>query len=385
VPELTDASKLTAKNTKLPDPFTKLDGKRITKKSEWRCRRQEILKLAMKYIYGEKPAPPEVVTGTVTNTKITVHVEDKGKKLDFSANITLPTTGQAPYPAIIAMGSSTTVVTKTAGQGVAVITYNYSQVATPGTDAQVDRSKDFKGPFYDIYPTTPPAGNMMAWAWGASRMIDVLQKSGGAIIDYRRLGVTGCSRDGKDAFAVGLFDERVALTLPEETSLGGIVAYRVADAKCAEKTQSNYKDQIWLSNNFEKFVNNTSLLPLDAHELVATFAPRGLYGIDNSSGTDMAKQMCPQGGNMSFQGGLEVYKALGCAQNLTYNSSPTNTDHCLYSENYTKSLTENINKFLFHKPGETGKFEAGTTEKTTDWIDWTAPTLEDDTKLYETN
>ena len=233
-----------------------------------------------------------------------------------------------------------------------------------------------------MYGTSLAAGDMMAWAWGASRLIDVLQKSGGAIIDYRRLAVTGCSREGKDAFAVGLFDERIALTLPEETSLGGEVAYRVADAKCDEKTQSNFNDQIWLSNNFKTFVNNTSLLPIDAHELVATFAPRGLYGIENSSSS--AKQMCPQGGNMSFQGGLEVYKALGCAQNLTYNSTPTNTSHCVYSENYTKSLTENVKKFLFHQTGETGKIEAGTTEPTANWIDWTAPTLEDDTKLYVT-
>jgi hypothetical protein len=385
VPTLPDASALTVKNSKLPDPFKKIDGTRLAKKSEWRCRRQEILKQAMKYIYGEKPLPPQVVTGTVTNTKITVHVEDKGKQMDFSVTVKLPTTGQAPYPAIIAMGSSTTVVTKVAGQGVAVITYNYSQVATPGSDGKVNRSTDFKGPFYDMYGTNPPAGNMMAWAWGASRIIDVLQKSGGTIIDYRRLAVTGCSREGKDAFAVGLFDERVALTLPEETSLGGIVTYRIADAKCAEKTSSNFNDQIWLCNDFKPFVNNTSLLPIDAHELVATFAPRGLYGIDNSSSTSMAQQMCPQGGNMSFQGGLEVYKTLGCAQNLTYNSSPTNTDHCLYSENYTKSLTENVKKFLFHQAGETGKIEAGTVLKATDWIDWTTPTLTDDTKLYETN
>ncbi len=386
VPTLPEPSALTVKNSKLPDPFKKIDGNRIAKKSEWRCRRQEILKQAMKYIYGDKPmTSPDSVTGTVTNTKITVHVEANGKKIDFSANIKLPTTGQAPYPAIIAMGSSTTVVTKTASQGVAVITYNYSQVATPGTDGRVDRTKDFKGPFYDMFGANHSAGNMMAWAWGASRLIDVLQKSGGAIIDYRRLAVTGCSREGKDAFAVGLFDERIALTLPEETSLGGIVTYRIADAKCAEKTQSNFNDQIWLSNNFKTFVNNTSLLPIDAHALVATFAPRGLYGIDNSSATSMAQQMCPQGGNMSFQGGLEVYKALACTQNLTYNSSPTNTDHCLYSENYTKSLTENIKKFLFHQSGETGKIEAGTTVPRADWIDWTAPTLENDTKLYETN
>ena len=383
VPELPDGKTLTAKSTKLPDPFKKLDGNRISKKSEWRCRRAEILAQAMKYIYGDKPAPPEVVTGTVTNTKVTVHVEDNGKKMDFSAAVKLPSSGTAPYPAIIAMGSSTTVVSKVSSLGVAIITYAYSQVATPGADRNVNRNTDFKGPFYDMYPTNPPAGNMMAWAWGASRIIDVLQKSGGGIIDYRRLAVTGCSREGKDAFAVGLFDERVALTIPEETSLGGIVAYRIADAQCSEKTQSNYNDQIWLCNSFSPFVMNTSLLPIDANELIATFAPRGLYGIDNSSSS--ASQMCPQAGNMAFQGGRDVYNALGCDSNLTYNSTPTNTSHCIYSENYTKSLTACVNKFLLHKDGETGKIEAGTHVEKKDWIDWTAPPLEDDTDIYTTD
>jgi hypothetical protein len=239
-----------------------------------------------------------------------------------------------------------------------------------------------------MYGTNPPAGNMMAWAWGASRIIDVLQKSGGAIIDYRRLAVTGCSRDGKHAFAVGVFDERIALTIPEESSLGGMVAYRVADAKCSEKTQSNFNEQIWLGNCFEKFVMNTSLLPIDAHELIACIAPRGFYGIENSSDrpSDMAnpRQMCPQGGNMATQGAVEVYKALGCSHNISYNSTPTNIGHCSYSENYSNSLTANVKKFLLHQPVDTGKIEAGFVENRTNWIDWTAPTLEDDTKLYVT-
>jgi hypothetical protein len=97
------------------------------------------------------------------------------------------------------------------------------------------------------------------------------------------------------------------------------------------------------------------------------------------------RQMCPQGGNMSVQGADSVYKALGCSQNLSYNSTPTNIGHCSYSENYTASLTANIKKFLLHQPAETGKIDAGIVEKTTDWIDWTAPTLIDDTDLYETD
>ena len=46
----------------LPDPFLKLDGTRMTTKAEWTCRREEIKKEAERYIYGEKPSKPEVVT-----------------------------------------------------------------------------------------------------------------------------------------------------------------------------------------------------------------------------------------------------------------------------------------------------------------------------------
>lgn len=384
IPTLPESGSLT-KNTKFPDPFKKLDGTYIKKKSEWRCRRAEILAQAMKYIYGDKPAPPEEVTGKVTNTSITVHVKDKGKEIEFTASIKLPSTGTAPYPAIIAMGGGGQVTTKAASQGVAVITYNYGTIGKEQQpEGNVDRNKDFQGLFYDIYGGKHSAGLLMAWSWGASRMIDVLQKFGGEIIDYRRLAVTGCSRAGKGAFAVGLFDERIALILPEETSLGGIVGYRIADAKCPEKTDSNFKGQLWFSNNFKPFVSNTSLLPIDAHALIATVAPRGFYGMENSAAMSMAQQMCPGGGNMAVQGASDVYKALGCGLNISYNSTGTDKDHCGHSDKLNNDLAENVKKFLLHQAGTTGKIEAGTTYSRADWIDWTAPTLEDDTDLYDT-
>lgn len=70
--------------------------------NDWRCRREEIRRLAEKYALGTKPPPPEQVTGSVTGTQITVQVTDGGKSSSFTATVKLPSTGQAPYPAIIA-------------------------------------------------------------------------------------------------------------------------------------------------------------------------------------------------------------------------------------------------------------------------------------------
>lgn len=51
-------------NSKLPDPFAKLNGTRVTTTSDWRCRREEIEQLAERYVYGTKHAKPASVTGT---------------------------------------------------------------------------------------------------------------------------------------------------------------------------------------------------------------------------------------------------------------------------------------------------------------------------------
>lgn len=388
VPELPDASQL-PKITKLPDPFKKIDGTRMSKKSEWQCRRQEILKQAEKYIYGEKPIP-ELVIGTVTRTKVSVHVEDKGKAIDFSAAIVLPPNGQGPFPAIINVGTKggfggiTLGESRILEQGVAVIYYNHYELGQEGTPEK-SRGQPNPGKFYEIYGGNHSAGLLMAWAWGASRIIDVLQKSGGEIIDAERLGVTGCSRNGKGAFTIGVFDERIALTIPQETSTGGVPALRIVDKLNTERTDHNYYGLNWLSNNFEPFVfkNNVSnavKLPIDAHSMVAMIAPRGLLVLENPH----QRQMGAPAGYTSVMAGSEVYKALGAGDNISYHSNVSNTEHCSYKNEYTDLLVQNIARFLKHEGDKPGKIVAGTggTLNISEWKDWQTPTLESDTEIY---
>src|SRR5690606_24698851 len=90
-------------NSRLPDPFTRLDGTRISTKDDWRCRRAEIKELAEQTVYGQKPAKPQSVTGTVTSTSITVNVSHNGRSSSFSAGVQLPG-GAGPFPAVIVLG-----------------------------------------------------------------------------------------------------------------------------------------------------------------------------------------------------------------------------------------------------------------------------------------
>jgi hypothetical protein len=363
---------------KLPDPFMKLDGTRVSSRADWRCRRQEIRKQAEKYILGAKPMP-DVVTGTVTSTRISVHVEAKGKAIDFTANVKLPTTGTAPFPAIIAVGTSTALESRILGQGVAVIYFNNIEIGREGV-AEMSRGKPNTGKYYDIYGGTDPAGLLMAWAWGASRMLDVLHSAGGSMIDLRGIGVTGCSRLGKGAFIIGVFDDRIALTIPQEPSTGGDPALRIMDKlPGAERTDYNYKGLNWLSDNFAPFVfaNNTSnavKLPIDMHALIGVIAPRGLLVLENPYET----QMGAPAGHMATIAGLEVYKALGVEKNVSYHSAVPDTGHCVYKNEYTELLTASIAAFLKHTADPPGQIKVGSggSVNQADWIDWRAPALQ---------
>src|SRR5699024_9940188 len=87
-----------------------------------------------------------------------------------------------------------------------------------------------KGKFYKMFgdSSAHSAGALMAWAWGVSRLIDALESTPGTKINYHRLGVTGCSRNGKGALVAGAFDERIILTIPQESGAGGVASWRIS-------------------------------------------------------------------------------------------------------------------------------------------------------------
>ncbi|HTV20829.1 MAG TPA: hypothetical protein VMG12_19225 [Polyangiaceae bacterium] len=379
VPELPSPEQLPERET-LPDPFERLDGTRLQRRSDWRCRRQEIIGQAEKYIYGQKPPRPEKVTGSVDRGRVAVDVEHAGKSIHFEAEVVLPAQGAGPFPAIINLGKRSAFGGTRLGesfileQGVALVYYNHNEVGTEGKP-EASRGLPNPGLFYDLYGGDHSAGLLMAWAWGASRLLDVLEQSGGAIIDASRVGVTGCSRNGKGAFTVGAFDERIALTIPQETSTGGLPAYRIVDVTDgAERTNWNFFGLNWLANDFRPFVEHATKLPIDSHEIVALVAPRGLLVLDNP----FIAQFAASSAHTAVLAGAEVYRALGAGDNISYVSDVADPKHCAAGKpEYTEPLVQSIGKFLKRdrvapsiiKVGANGLGDAAR------WVRWQAPAL----------
>ncbi|MFC6087605.1 glucuronyl esterase domain-containing protein, partial [Sphaerisporangium aureirubrum] len=367
IPTLPDTGALPT-TTRLPDPFRKLDGNRITTKGEWRCRREEIKKLSEKFVYGEKPGKPSSVTGTVSSSTITVNVSHNGRSSSFTASVQLPS-GTGPFPAVVILGGFGADAAAIRAAGAATINYDPYAVGREGTPRN-----NKQGAFYSIYGNTSPTGLLTAWGWGVSRIIDVIETNGGTIL-RPDIGVTGCSRFGKGAFVTGVFDQRIALTMPIESGSAGVPIFRGIPGEGAQSLSSAYSEQPWLGDAFGTFTSSPTRLPVDTHSAVAMIAPRGLFIMDNPHIANLG----PRSASIAALAGAEVYRALGATTNITYWSDVTDGTHCANRTEWRTPLQQNIQKFLLKTGNATGtmRISSRASGNLTEWRDWTTPTLTD--------
>jgi hypothetical protein len=361
-------------NSFLPDPFTFMNGSRMTTKNEWTCRRAEIAAQAQEFEYGYKPITPAAnTTGSRSGNTVTVNVSDNGKTLTFNASVTYPSTGTAPYPAIIGIGASSLNNSALASLGVAVINFPNDQIAQ-----QNGQGSRGVGKFYDMYGSGHSASAMMAWAWGVSRLIDALEKTPAANIDTTRLGVTGCSRNGKGALTAGAFDERVKLTIPQESGSGGSGTWRVSNWMLSQgqSTQTLGEivgENVWFRSNFSQFSNAVPKLPFDHHAIEGLVAPRALLVIENN-----ILWLGPQSSWTGANAGHRIWEALGVSDRMGY-SLTTEHGHCSFPASQQNEVNAFVQKFLVG--GGTGntnvmRNDPGVPFNSAMWINWTTPALQ---------
>jgi hypothetical protein len=371
IPPMPPASSL-PQNSFLPDPFTFLNGTRMTARSEWTCRRAEIAALAQEFELGQKPnTPASAVTGSRSGNNITVNVNDNGRTLSFNASVTYPS-GSGPFPAMIGIGGSNLNNSALTSMGVAVINFNNNEMAQ-----QNGQGSRGVGRFYDMFGSGHSAGALMAWAWGVSRLIDAIEKTPAANIDPTRLGVTGCSRNGKGALVAGAFDERIKLTVPQESGSGGSGTWRVSDSMLSQGQTTQTLSQIvgenvWFRANFNQFSNSATRLPFDHHSIEGLVAPRALFVIEND-----ILWLGPQSSWTGANAARRIWQALGVQDSMGY-SLTTGHTHCAFPSSQQTELNAYVQKFLIG--GGTGntnimRNDPGAPFNQGMWINWTVPAL----------
>ncbi|EGS22294.1 uncharacterized protein CTHT_0018150 [Thermochaetoides thermophila DSM 1495] len=359
----------TVNQAKLPDPFTTASGQKVTTKADFECRRKEISKIMQQYELGEYPPPPDKVEGSMSGNSITVRVTANGKTISYSASIRKPS-GQGPFPAIIGIGGISVPVPS----NVATITFNNDEFA-----AQAGGGSRGRGKFYDLFGSSHSAGSLTAWAWGVDRLIDALEQVGPAAsgIDTKRLGVTGCSRNGKGAFITGAFVDRIALTIPQESGAGGAACWRISDQQKSSGANIQTASQIvtenpWFSRNFDQWTRSITTIPQDHHFLAAMIVPRGLAVFENN-----IDWLGPVSTTGCMRAGRAIYKAYGVPNNMGF-SLIGGHNHCMFPSGQNSEINQFINYFLLGSGSAPGQVDRSVANvDVNSWAPWasSAPTL----------
>ncbi|MBE6376630.1 MAG: hypothetical protein E7050_09220 [Lentisphaerae bacterium] len=318
----------------LEDPLTFLDGSKVTTPEQWKIRRQEILDIFAREMYGQQPPLPEtVIIETIEENQLTLggfgmrsqykmyfRADKSGpviywlviapqyvKKpapvimfLNYGGNQTLLNDSQVlipetpenwlrPYRITASRGALLAPehyyhfpIQTILSAGYAVVSACYKNVS-PDPDIE-EKNPDFQqhnfacSGVFELWgkrdeSRTDNITALGAWAWVLSRGVDLVEKL--PYLDAGKVAVTGCSRLGKAALLAAARDERFAVCVPIQSGGGGAtLAKRDFGENIATQMQMFTH---WYCKAYKKYERNPAkLLTFDQHLLVAAIAPRRL-------------------------------------------------------------------------------------------------------------
>jgi hypothetical protein len=346
-------------NLILPDPFRSFNGSVDLTFAGWEHRRAEVLASIEQYEIGPKPDPSDVdITASMAHGLpgydtliVVVTRKSNGQSLTLRSRVNLPA-GSGPFPAIIGMNSPSGSVPSDifTSRNIARITYRHNDVTRYF-------GKSPTNPYFILYPEYGAAGvvgQYSAWAWGVSRLIDgiaLAARQGDLPIDVSHLGVTGCSYAGKMALFAGALDERVALTIAQESGGGGMPSWRpswvLRDPRGDVERIGNTDGSWFITGMKTQFAgDNVFKLPHDHHQLMALVAPRGLLATNNYDYIWLSNPSA----YISAKAAQETYRQLGIVDRFGYivDGSLTGNSHghCQVPASQRPALEAFVDRFL---------------------------------------
>jgi dienelactone hydrolase len=296
----------------LPDPLKFLDGKPVKTAADWKARREEIVQLYQKYVWGTVPPRPKFDRAQMLESPAegfkarsgTLYAGPGvgGGKGTMRVTLQIPN-GTGPFPVVMGPGllggfgggSATTI----RAHGYIVASY----AANDGDDDSANLAA--------LYPTADP-GTLPRRGWAASVVVDYLQTL--PEVDAQRIAITGYSRDGKAATIGAALDERIAAVIAGSPGVGGILPFRLAgeinQAESIQSTTMMFPD--WFHPRLRYFVGREDRLPVDGNLLLAAIAPRPFFlvaGQNDEVSNDY-------GDEQSFHSAQKAYDLLGAGDKL---------------------------------------------------------------------
>lgn len=285
----------------LPDPLVSRGGVRIASVAQWeQARRPELLELFREHVYGRNPverpddmrfevlSSTDAFDGLAVRRKVRITCAGPGGSMSFPLTVYIPKNRIRPSGCfVLIVNRSMKIVLEAEENPQAfwpvrdLVSRGYATAAFHNGDiAPDDKTDGFKSGVFGVFDATPGAGRaadawgtIAAWSWGASRAIDYLVTE--PALRGVPMAVAGHSRGGKAALWCGAQDERVALTISNNSGCSGAALARTTRGETVKKINTNFPH--WFARAYHAHGDDVSRMPVDQHELVALLAPRLVY------------------------------------------------------------------------------------------------------------
>ncbi len=275
----------------LPKLLVTKDGQQITSSDAWmNSRREEILELFNKYIYGAIPHKfdgvdfhvtdnDDYLAGKISMKTVTITVRNAGKSFLYPLYVYLPKEQELPVKTFLMINNrfqpgdelrhdnpfTSIEMVVNAGYGFAMFDCNF---------IACDENQNFYPGIMELFPeeTSGPEGFgvISAWSFAVMRAVDYLCED--QAVDNSGIIVIGHSRGGKTSLWSAVNDTRIACAC---VNCSGCTGTAIARRKLGETiAKINGYCPHWFNGNYKQFNDREDELPVDQHMLVALVAPR---------------------------------------------------------------------------------------------------------------
>lgn len=302
-------------NAGLPDPLMlHANGHPvpITNQAQWDRQKKWIRAQAEKWLFGTMPPKPDNLRAIVTGTRREGTTTVRDVRLEFGPNhratlriqLIIPN-GKGPFPVFLTNHPRTRPWVATG------VRRGYIGCIYYAADPMYGGIGDDSDAYIDIYPQYD-FSCLARWAWSASRAVDHLVTL--PEVDKEKIGLTGHSRNGKQALLAAAFDERIGAVVPSSGNTGSADPWRYSTDMFVNESIADITGAFphWFHPQLRFFAGREDKLPIDQNLLMAMIAPRGLMmyaSFSESQGNPFGFEQC-------YRSVLSAYQFLGHEENL---------------------------------------------------------------------
>ncbi|MEZ5363617.1 MAG: alpha/beta hydrolase [Bryobacterales bacterium] len=291
----------------LPDPLED-----VSTPEEWTAKKPALRKQFEQWIYGSVPPAPDNLRAQVTGERklqsgVTIREVllsfGPQRKAKLRVELSIPP-GEGPFPVFLTNHARTRPWLNTA------VRRGYIGCVYFAADPRYGYEDDSES-YIEAYPDHD-FSTVARWGWSASRAVDYLLTL--PEVDADKIGLTGHSRNGKQALFAAAFDERIGAVVPSSGNTGEGDPWRYTSDIFANETIEQITGNFphWFHPRLRFFVGREQKLPVDQNTLMSLVAPRGLMLATAYSET----QGNTFGFEQAYRAVRDVYRFLGAEDKL---------------------------------------------------------------------